>query len=105
MIHRILLAVACAQMLLWAAANRDPAQFDAPDAMRLDRKYPKQHLGFGRGQHFCIGAVLARLEARVVLEELLSATASLSVSAARRPVYANSIFVRRLQHLFLDIEE
>jgi cytochrome P450 len=58
-------------MLAWAAANRDPSVFDAPDELRLDRRHPKGHMGFGRGRHFCVGATLARLEARVAIEETL----------------------------------
>ena len=90
-------------MLSWAAANRDPARFDDPDALRLDRRYPKQHLTFGRGSHFCIGAPLARLEARIVVEEVLAGTRRIAPvpSAA---VYASSIFVRRLERLPLDLE-
>ncbi len=53
-----------------AAANRDPAAFDAPDELRLDRD-PNRHLGFGWGMHFCLGSQLARLEARIVLARLL----------------------------------
>ncbi len=89
-------------MLVWAAANRDPAVFDDPDALRLDRRHPKQHLGFGRGGHFCIGAPLARLEARVVLEDLLEATTRLALAPGAAPRHARSIFVRRLESLVLE---
>ena len=91
-------------MLLWASANRDPAHFAEPDALRLDRRHPKQHLGFGRGAHFCIGAPLARLEARVVVEEMLASTRRLGLRANAPPVHARSIFVRRLERLALDVE-
>jgi cytochrome P450 len=90
-------------MLLWASANRDPAHFTEPDALRLDRRHPKQHLGFGRGAHFCIGAPLARLEARVTIEELLSRTRRIALRAGAPPVHARSIFVRRLERLPLDV--
>lgn len=86
-------------MLLWASANRDPAVLDDPDALRLDRRHPKQHMGFGRGAHFCVGAHLARLEARVMVEEMLSRTRHIQLSAQAPPVHAGSIFVRRLERL------
>ena len=90
-------------MLSWASANRDPARFEDPDVLRLDRRYPNQHLGFGRGAHFCIGAPLARLEARVIVEELLARTRSLGPGDGP-PVYARSIFVRRLDSLPVRVE-
>jgi len=86
-------------MLLWASANRDATRIEHPDEMRLDRVHPKNHLSFGRGGHFCIGAPTARLEARVVCEEFLSRAGHLALSEASPPVYARSIFVRRLERL------
>jgi cytochrome P450 len=56
-------------MLLLAAAHRDPAEFDRPDAFDPGRG-ALRHLGFGRGAHYCLGAPLARLEAGVALSAL-----------------------------------
>jgi cytochrome P450 len=59
-------------VLGWGPANHDPSAFDEPGQVRLDRR-PNPHLAFGSGPHTCIGIHLARLEARVFLEELLAA--------------------------------
>jgi len=88
-------------MLLWASANRDITRIEEPDSLLLDRRHPKQHLGFGRGSHFCIGAPLARLEARIVCEELLARTESVRLAGDSPPIWAPSIFVRRLERLAL----
>jgi cytochrome P450 len=82
-------------MLLWAAANRDPEIFPNPDSVDLHRPGLHEHLAFGRGIHFCVGARLARLEARVILEELLARTRTFSLDPQRPPRYVSSIFVRR----------
>ena len=58
-------------VLLNASANRDERQFEDPDRLDIERKV-KRHFSFGYGLHFCLGAHLARLEARVALEELLA---------------------------------
>jgi cytochrome P450 len=90
-------------MLGWASANRDAAIWDDADTLKLDRKLPERHFGFGYGIHFCIGAPLARLEVRVALEELLAGTQRLELNPDQPYAFAHSVFVRRMQHLHLRV--
>lgn len=61
-------------LLSFGAANRDPSVFDNPDDFRADRN-PRMHVAFGYGPHMCLGASLARMEARAVLRELTARVA------------------------------
>jgi cytochrome P450 family 144 len=87
-------------LLLWGAANRDPAHFEMPGE-RLDRTGAKGHISFGKGAHFCVGAALARLEAQIVLRLLLDRT--LKIEAADVGRWLPSILVRRLERLELAV--
>lgn len=58
-------------LVLYGAANRDPHRFESPDELRLDRGREAGHVAFGFGPHTCLGAPLARMEARVALDALL----------------------------------
>jgi cytochrome P450 len=69
----------------WAAANRDPKVFDCPADFKIDRP-GNRHLSFGFGIHTCPGAPLARMELRVLLEELLRRLPDLQVQV-ENPVY------------------
>jgi cytochrome P450 len=88
-------------LLLWGAANRDPAHFHAPDEFRLDRAGGKGHITFGKGAHFCVGAALARLEATVVLRQLLDRTVEIDAADVGR--WLPSLLVRRLERLELAV--
>jgi cytochrome P450 len=86
-------------LLFWGAANRDPAEYERPDEVVLDRRAPRHHLAFGRGIHLCVGAPLARLEAQVVLTQLLERTAHFALDPEAVPVRVNSLMVRRFSSL------
>ncbi len=70
-------------LLMLGSANRDPAKFPHPDAFDIRRPNAHQHLSFGFGAHFCLGAPLARLEARIVLEEVSARLPSLRLVAGQ----------------------
>lgn len=73
--------------VVWASANRDETVFDEPDEFRWGRD-PEDSLLYGAGLHVCPGAPLARLEFRVVLEELVARTASLRPAVDHQNVLA-----------------
>ena len=62
--------------VLYASANRDATHFDRPDELVIDRE-PGDHIAFGNGIHFCLGAALARLEGQVAYETLLGRARSI----------------------------
>ncbi|MPV37028.1 cytochrome P450 [Georgenia subflava] len=74
-------------MVLWASANRDESVFGDPDEFRLDRD-PADNLLYGTGIHYCPGAPLARLELRVILEELFAATTAIEPAEGAVPARA-----------------
>ncbi len=79
------------------AANRDPAHFARPEQLDLGRQ-PNRHLTFGQGAHFCIGAQLARLEARIALPRLFERFPDLSIGA-EPPIWHDSLIARGLSRL------
>jgi cytochrome P450 len=72
-------------LLLWGAANRDAAMFKQPESIDLNREVPRRHVAFGRGIHHCVGAPLARVEARIVLGVLLASTSEIMLDSDRPP--------------------
>ncbi|MEO8170306.1 MAG: cytochrome P450, partial [Oxalobacteraceae bacterium] len=73
--------------VIWASANRDEAVFGEPDAFRLDRD-PAQNLLYGAGIHVCPGAPLARLELRIIIEELLKHTSQIALAPGKQALRA-----------------
>jgi cytochrome P450 len=86
-------------LLLWGAANRDANEFERPDEIDLGRRIPRRHVAFGRGIHHCVGAPLARIEARNVLTVLLDRTESIALEPEQSPSWVSSLLVRRHEQL------
>jgi cytochrome P450 len=86
-------------LLLWGAVNRDPAEFERPDEIDLEREAPRRHFVFGHGIHYCVGAALARIEGRAVLSTLLQQTEFIALDPDQPPQWAQSLLVRRHERL------
>lgn len=78
-------------LLVWAAANLDEREFEDPERFDVTRKITR-HLAFGHGVHFCLGASLARMEARIAFEELLARYPDYALE--REPAWVHSRWAR-----------
>jgi len=86
--------------LVYAAGNRDPAQFGDPDAWHIPPPSKSPHLAFGFGEHFCLGASLARAEGRIALQTLLARCDDISLDIDPQDVsYDPSFMLHSLQRL------
>jgi len=85
-------------MIIYPSANRDEEFFPDADSFRIDRR--PQHLGFGMGSHFCLGANLARMEMRVAFEELLRRLPDMQYSRGG-PEFRLSTLVRACMHMWV----
>ncbi|MES0827966.1 cytochrome P450 [Ruegeria sp. SCP11] len=89
---------------LLIGANYDPARFDRPEEMRLDRR-PNAHLGFGHGLHVCLGMQLARIEAQVALERLFTRFPALRLADTHKAVtFSKQMGVRGFERLDLRLK-
>ena len=84
-------------LLVVGAANRDPREFDAPDDIQPARATTR-HVALGQGIHFCLGAQLARLEARIALPLLLDRFPELAPGESD-PVWLDALIMRGLKSL------
>jgi len=80
-------------LLMYASANRDPEQFEHADRYDVARA-KNQHLSFGWGTHFCLGASVARLELRLLFEELMKRIPDMRLAPGFEPKMVPSVFTR-----------
>jgi cytochrome P450 len=90
-------------VIVFASANRDEALYAEPDSFDPDREHLRDHLAFGKGIHFCLGAALSRLEGKVALEELSRRLDSFTLAESNEFTYFPSFLLRGLTQLDLDI--
>lgn len=90
-------------VLMYSSANRDEKHFDRPEEFLVDRT-PNNHIAFGFGTHFCLGASLARLEIRVFFEELLRRTSGWKMTPGTAPVEMANAFVRGIESAHVDFD-
>jgi len=85
--------------MIYPAANRDPRVFERPLEFDITRSFEKPHLAFGFGKHYCLGASLARLEIRILMEALLTRMPGLRLDPSLEPKVKRSSFIRGLATL------
>jgi cytochrome P450 len=88
-------------MLCYASGNRDEDVFEAPDTFRVDRK-PNKHIAFGYGAHVCLGQHLAKMEMRILWEELLPRLKSVELGGP--PAMSEAFFVNGPKRLPIRFE-
>ncbi|PDH66113.1 MAG: cytochrome P450 [Acidimicrobiales bacterium MED-G01] len=86
-------------VLMYAAANRDPEMWEHPDTFQPGREGQTKHLSFGKGPHYCVGAGLARLEARIVAETLGERLSNIQVTNRSELRYIPSFVLRGPQRI------
>jgi cytochrome P450 family 142 subfamily A polypeptide 1 len=90
-------------VLMYGSGNRDPKHFADPERFEVTRQ-PNNHISFGFGTHFCLGAALARLEIRVFFEELLRRVRALARIPGTEEVEMPNAFVYGLRSAYLEFD-
>jgi cytochrome P450 len=84
------------------SAARDPAVFHEPDSFKVDRTN-NRHIAFGHGIHVCLGAPLARLEAQIAFDRLLSRLSSIRLETPQ-PEWHDELVTRSMERLFISYD-
>lgn len=92
-------------LIALASANRDEAVHADPERFIADRPAARDHIAFGNGIHFCIGAPLARMELRVMIEELTRAFPDMALAEGREIDFIRTIAFRGPERLLVDLNE
>jgi len=88
-------------LLMYGAANRDPRAFDDPERLDVTRAH-NHHVAFGFGTHFCLGASLARIEIRVMFEELLRRIPDWRLAPGAEPKILGATFTRAYDEVHIE---
>ena len=95
--------------IAYNAASNDPAHFEHPERFDIDRPHVRDHMGFGRGLHGCLGAPLGRMESRIAIERLLARVKDIRISeehhgpaSARRYRFEPTYTFRSLAELHIE---
>jgi len=91
--------------VIFAAANRDPEIFPDPDVFSVERDNAREHIAFGHGEHYCIGALLARSEAKIAMQRLLENIENISLLEDKNNFeYEESFVLRGLKELHVSYD-
>jgi cytochrome P450 len=80
-------------MLCWASGNRDASRFTEPDKFDMDRTALNQHVAFGTGVHFCVGAMLARQEMKCAIREIVNKVESIELAVGPDDLDLSNSFI------------
>jgi cytochrome P450 family 142 subfamily A polypeptide 1 len=102
-VHGVTIPAGHQVVLMYSSANRDEDHFADPERFDVTRN-PNNHIAFGFGTHFCLGASLARLEIKVFFEELLRRTSGWRLVPGTEPVWMPNAFVRGIESARVEFD-
>jgi cytochrome P450 len=100
-LHGVTIPAGSTVAVMYGCANNDDRKYPEPRAFDVERTNARTHLAFGQGPHFCVGAALARAEARIGIERLLARLDDIALDPAQPPEHELGLALRGLAHLHL----